>query len=87
MIIAVMVPVPAPTAIPCTIRAAIRPPEPPATVKSSVPSARSIKAPEATGRRPTRSESEPMVSNAASRAMAYAAKMSVSVNEEKPHRR
>ncbi len=65
---AVVVPVAAPTAKPCTTRAAIRPPDPPAIVKSTMPSARSTRAAEATGRRPTRSESEPTVSRAASSA-------------------
>jgi hypothetical protein len=68
MIMAVVVLVAAPTAKPCTTRAAIRPPGPSAVTKSSMPSARSTRAPEATGRRPTRSESEPTVSKAASNA-------------------
>ena len=62
------VPVAAPTARPCTIRAATSPPGPSATVNRNVPSASRTSAVEATGRRPTRSESEPTVSNETSSA-------------------
>ena len=87
MIMAVTVPVAAPTANPCTTRATSRPPTPPGEREEHHPQREEHQRRGGDGRRPTRSDSEPTVSRATSSAATYTAKTTVSVKAERPQSR
>ena len=72
---------------PCSTRAPNSQPTPSATANTAIAAASSSSETSSTGRRPTRSDSAPVVSSAAISANAYTAKIAVRVTGEKPKRR
>jgi hypothetical protein len=80
-------PVAVPVAMPCTTRARMSAPTPPAVQKITVPTAATRREAISTGRRPRWSLSDPAVSRAPSNPATYTAKTTVRTVTEKTQRR